>query len=155
MYEVSVKVKWSSAHRLMFAPVECKSIHGHNYEADIVVSANQLDAVGQVIPFETIKDQIGAYIEEHMGHTVLLQNTDNEVIKVFDDWHERLGLKAPFLMNGAPTAENLAKLLYDESQNILGPKYTVARVTVHEMDGCSATYAYSGGPIPASSSQVP
>ena len=58
MYQVTKKFHFSAAHSLPALPPEhkCHRLHGHNYEVEICVSSEELNAVGMVIEFEILSD---------------------------------------------------------------------------------------------------
>jgi 6-pyruvoyltetrahydropterin/6-carboxytetrahydropterin synthase len=117
MYEVCVSTSFSAAHILNGHPGPCSSLHGHNWKVDTFFSREGIDSLGMVIDFAEINDEL-VRIVSNLDHKLL-----NE-IPPFDEKN--------------PTAENIAKWIFDE----LGKNLSVhpSKVTVHETDNSSASY---------------
>ena len=60
MYEVTVKTGFSAAHRLRLFNGKFENLHGHNWTAEVMVEAGELDAMGVGIDFVKLKQ----YVEE-------------------------------------------------------------------------------------------
>ena len=124
MYEVSVEGRFAAAHRLRGYPGDCERLHGHNWRVRAVVRAGELDALGMAVDFRALKAALGAILDE------------------FD--HRYLNQDVPALAEGGlnPTTENLARLVAEKlaAPGRLPAGAEVARVTVWESPGCSATF---------------
>ena len=70
MYEVSVRLTFSAAHRLSDYPGDCKRLHGHNWRVVVMVRARELDELGMVCDFRLVKQQALELIGE-FDHTLL------------------------------------------------------------------------------------
>ncbi len=124
MYEVIVEQPFSAAHYLKDYPGKCANVHGHNYRVQITIEGETLDSLGMLVEFEVIKKALAPWIDK-FDHGFL-----NEV-PPFDKLN--------------PTAENLAKFFYDETEKALRQpgEAALARVSyvrVFETDKCSAGY---------------
>lgn len=91
MYKISKQFAFSSSHILEGLPQEhpCSRLHGHNYIVTVHLRASQLNDIGFVKDYREL-DNVKKYIDD-----------------VFD--HRHLNDILPF----NPTAENMAKYLYD------------------------------------------
>jgi 6-pyruvoyltetrahydropterin/6-carboxytetrahydropterin synthase len=128
----------------------------------VTVQAIQgLNDLGMVVDFSCIKNILGAWIDEHWDHNMLLHPNDM-LAKLFrcdkdvgmitpdcatfgeleSDTHEELFAgKAPFIMPADlpnPTAENIAQLLRLKACELLTYPLHVARVRVYETPNCWA-----------------
>jgi 6-pyruvoyltetrahydropterin/6-carboxytetrahydropterin synthase len=120
MFILKIVTDFSSAHSLRDYPGDCANMHGHNWKVEVLVSSKELDESGMVIDFRKIKQQTKKVISK-LDHRYL-----NEV-KPFDKVN--------------PTAENLAKYLYEEiDKNITNDKVIVYKVIVWENSRYSASY---------------
>jgi 6-pyruvoyltetrahydropterin/6-carboxytetrahydropterin synthase len=130
MFEVSVDETFSAGHALRGYKGKCENPHGHNYKVRLTVRGPQLDSIGLLFDFVHLKQVLHAVINE-MDH------------KYLND-------QAPFIELN-PSAENIAKYLYDEVSRglnqMLKPPPADAKnapritsVTVWETDITSATY---------------
>jgi 6-pyruvoyltetrahydropterin/6-carboxytetrahydropterin synthase len=122
MYEVYVDESFAAAHNLRNYKGKCENLHGHNYKVRVTLGGPQLDSAGLLYDFVHLKQVIQAVIKS-LDHRYL-----NE-LKPFD------------VLN--PSAENIAKHIFDESSRQLQPSANGARissVTVWETDTSAATY---------------
>jgi 6-pyruvoyltetrahydropterin/6-carboxytetrahydropterin synthase len=72
-----------------------------------------------VFDFEDIKRTVQTWIDEELDHKMLLSREDSLV-----DVFKKLG-EPVFLMEGNPTAENIAKTIYDYAVSQKLPIYEV------------------------------
>ena len=93
MYELTVAAEFEAAHLIPGYPGKCRRLHGHNWKVEIGVSGKKLNELGMLIDFRDLKSEV-AKIIERLDHTYLNENE--------------------YFPNLAPTAENLAKFIYDE-----------------------------------------
>jgi 6-pyruvoyltetrahydropterin/6-carboxytetrahydropterin synthase len=131
MFRVTKEIWFCYGHRLLNYKGKCAHLHGHNGKAVITVEANELDRLGMVIDFTLMKQKIGAWIDENIDHTMLLHQ-DDPVIPVLRALGERYRV-----LDVNPTAENIAKLIYDHA---LAEGFPVAEVTLWETENSFATY---------------
>ena len=91
MYKISKQFAFSASHILEGLPEghPCGRLHGHNYVVTVHLRSNTLDEHGFVIDYRNLSF-IKEYIDENLDHRHL-----NDIFSV------------------NPTAENLAKQLYD------------------------------------------
>ena len=131
MFRVTREIHFCYGHRLLNYDGKCRNLHGHNGKAVITIEAPQLDALGMVMDFSRIKRVVSAWIDETLDHRMLLHRDDPVL-----EYLRRQG-EPVFVMNVNPTAENIAKLIYDfaSSQN-----FPVTEVKLWETESCYATY---------------
>jgi len=122
MYEISVDTTFAAAHNLRDYYGKCEDLHGHNYKVRVVVEGPELDSTGLLYDFVHLKQVIQGVI----------QSLD----------HKYLNELAPFdRLN--PSAENIARHIYDETAKHLLETPNAARVsgvTIWETDTSAATY---------------
>jgi 6-pyruvoyltetrahydropterin/6-carboxytetrahydropterin synthase len=122
MYEISVEENFAAAHNLRHYHGKCEDLHGHNYKVRVVLEGQELDSSGLLYDFVHLKQVIQGVIKS-LDHRYL-----NE-LKPFDTLN--------------PSAENIARHIYDETAKHLGKSPGLARVsgvTVWETDTAAATY---------------
>lgn len=124
MYEVTVEQHFSAAHRLPDYPGKCANVHGHNYKVQITAEGPELDSLGMLLEFELIKLALAPWIDK-FDHGYF-----NE-IPPFDKL--------------SPTAENIARFLYEEVEKAIRQAHKPAGVRIScvrvlETDKCSAAY---------------
>jgi 6-pyruvoyltetrahydropterin/6-carboxytetrahydropterin synthase len=110
-YELTVKGHFDAAHSLYDYPGECRMLHGHTWDVEVTVAACELDGIGIVYDFKSLKEDLGSVISDY-DHVLI-----NEV-EPFD----RI----------SPTAENLARVICERLQETVDPRVSVIEVAVWE-----------------------
>ena len=137
MFRVSREIDFCYGHRLLNYEGKCRHLHGHNGRVVITIEAPQLDARGMVLDFSDIKDVVSRWIDEKLDHRMLLRR-DDPVVPLLE------GLGEPMhLMDVNPTAENIARLIFDYAA---ARRIPVVEVRLWETPRCYATYCPSSRP---------
>ncbi len=131
MFRVSREIDFCYGHRLLNYDGKCKFLHGHNGRAIITIEARELDHRGMVLDFSDIKDVVSQWIDDNLDHRMLLHRTD-PVVPVLRDMGEPM-----FLMDTNPTAENIARLIYEFAHS---QSFPVVSTILWETPRCFATY---------------
>jgi 6-pyruvoyltetrahydropterin/6-carboxytetrahydropterin synthase len=131
MYRVTREIAFCYGHRLLNYDGKCRHLHGHNGKAVIVLEAPTLDRLGMLVDFGDIKRKVQHWIDENLDHTMLLCR-DDPILPVLRAQGERV-----FVMDANPTAENIARLIYDHAAQSGLP---VTEVTLWETETCHASY---------------
>jgi 6-pyruvoyltetrahydropterin/6-carboxytetrahydropterin synthase len=131
MFQVTKEIRFCYGHRLLNYDGKCRYLHGHNGRAVITVAAPALDDLGMVMDFSQIKQVVGAWIDAHLDHRMILHK-DDPVLLALKEQNEPV-----FLVDANPTAENIAKLIYDFAA---GAGFPVLEVTLWETDDSYAVY---------------
>src|SRR5262245_46027219 len=76
MFEVAKELRFCYGHRLLNYEGKCRYLHGHNGRAVIFLATDQLDNLGMVLDFSTIKRVVGGWIDEQLDHRLLLHKDD-------------------------------------------------------------------------------
>jgi len=112
-YRITVEGDFSSAHELRDYEGKCSSLHGHNWKVQLTVRALRVDERGITIDFGQLKRLLAALIGRYD--------------------HVHLNQTPPFdKLN--PTAENIARTLYQAAKEELPPEVEVDRVVIWESD---------------------
>ena len=131
MYEVTQEIPFCYGHRLLLHAGKCARLHGHNGVARLTLRAAALDGGGMVVDFDQVAARVGGWIEQTLDHRMLLHEGDPAVAPLLAI-NEKL-VTLPF----HPTAENLARMIYDHAK---AEGFPVAKVQVVEQPGSVATY---------------
>jgi 6-pyruvoyltetrahydropterin/6-carboxytetrahydropterin synthase len=135
MYRVTRAISFCYGHRLLHYDGKCRHLHGHNGKAILTLAAPALDNLGMVLDFARIKEVVSTWIDETLDHRMLLHR-DDPVLPYLRQ------LKEPMhILDVNPTAENIAKLIYDYAA---GQGFPVTEVRLWETDSCYASYAPGG-----------
>ena len=131
MFQVTRQIDFCYGHRLLDYDGKCKFLHGHNGRAIITIESAALDRLGMVMDFGEIKDVVSRWIDDNLDHRMIL-NREDPAIAVL----EKLG-EPMYLIDENPTAENIAKLIFDFAE---GRGYPVSKVDLWETRSCYASY---------------
>ncbi|HWY86279.1 MAG TPA: 6-carboxytetrahydropterin synthase [Gemmataceae bacterium] len=134
MFRVTKEIRFCYGHRLLNYDGKCRYLHGHNGRAVITLAAPTLDPLGMVVDFSQIKRVVGAWIDAHLDHRMIL-HIDDPILPVLKQQGEPV-----FLVDVNPTAENIAKLIYDF---VASQGFPVEEVTLWETDDSYAVYRKS------------
>ena len=121
MFEVAIEETFAAGHAQRNYRGKCENVHGHNYRAQVTLRGAELDAMGLLVDFVELKRVVHA----------VLDRMDHQWLNDFP----------PFdALN--PSAENMAKYIYDEVSAALTAKegVRVAAVRLWETDTASASY---------------
>jgi len=123
MFEVTVEKTFAAGHYLRNYKGKCENPHGHNYKVLVTLQGKELDEAGLLLDFKDLKQLMRAVVER----------LDHQMINDIPPFTE---------LN--PSAENLAKYFYQESntrlKSITNGRVSVKAVTMFETDTTNATY---------------
>lgn len=119
MYDLMIRGHFDAAHALLGYPGECCKLHGHTWDVEVVVRGHELDEVGIVYDFKTLKDDLAAVLDP-LDHAYL-----NDV-PPFDSIN--------------PTAENLSRYIFEALQERVAAAVIVVEVAVWESPVAKITY---------------
>lgn len=131
MYQVTCEIGFCYGHRLLDYDGKCKYLHGHNGKLLIAVDASELDHQGMVVDFHDIKRTVSDWVDENLDHRMLLSRND-PLVPVLQDMGEPV-----YLFDANPTAENIAKHVFDFTAN---QGFSVSKVVLFETPKCHASY---------------
>ena len=131
MFRVTKEIHFCYGHRLLNYDGKCRHLHGHNGRAVITLESTGLDSLGMVMDFTAIKQILGRWIDDALDHRMLLHRDDPLIPEL-----RRQG--EPFVeLDVNPTAENLAKMIFDYA---VSHDLPVVEVTLWETEYSFATY---------------
>ena len=121
MFEVTIEETFAAGHALRNYHGKCENVHGHNYRCQVTLEGRELDSVGLLVDFVELKRAV---------HGVL-DRLDHQWLNDFPPFTE---------LN--PSAENIAKFIYDQVCEALKTRtgVRVGLVKLWETDTASATY---------------
>lgn len=131
MYSVGKQIAFSYGHRLLKHPGKCKHLHGHNAVAEIHCETPALNPNGMVVDFDDIRSALKGWIDANLDHRMILGRGDAlaDVLKQHGE--------PCFVIDGDPTAEAIAKTIFDEAVRKSLP---VRKVVLWETPGSFASY---------------
>ncbi|WP_457626562.1 6-pyruvoyl trahydropterin synthase family protein [Persephonella sp.] len=156
-YEITKRFKFEAGHRVWkqnltsgkgarlmeeeIPPNPCLNIHGHSYKIEVTVGSDRLNEQEMVIDFYHIKAALKDLIDNKIDHSFIIDKND----PLYPAFKEHFGFLKLFVVDFCPTAEALAKFIYDfleeklEKAGLL-EDIKVVSVTVWETETGKATY---------------
>jgi 6-pyruvoyltetrahydropterin/6-carboxytetrahydropterin synthase len=131
MFRVTREIDFCYGHRLLNYEGKCRYLHGHNGRAVISIEGEKLDDRGMVIDFSDIKKTVSGWIDDNLDHCMILNRAD-PVVPILQEMGEPL-----YLIDENPTAENIAKLIFEQTRLQDVP---IVEVRLWETPHCFATY---------------
>ncbi len=123
MYEIKVIAGFSSAHALRGYNGKCENIHGHNWQVEAIVFSESVNEIGISIDFKELKQYV------------------NKIMEYFD--HKFIN-ELPYFEKLNPSAENIAKYIYEELERTLKVRREgapgIRRINVYETPSSMASY---------------
>ena len=145
MFHVTKEIHFCYGHRLMNYDGKCRFFHGHNGKVEVELRSETLDGRGMVRDFTEIKDILQTWIDQTLDHRMLLHKNDPLASTL-----KKAG-EPVFLLEANPTAENIAKLIYDTARRKGLP---VSSVTLWETPNSFASYCAKPSETPRKRTQT-
>lgn len=131
MFRVTREIHFCYGHRLLNYNGKCRNLHGHNGKALLVMESAELDHLGMVVDFSHIKRVVQTWIDDTLDHKMILHR-DDPVLPELRKQNEPV-----MVIDVNPTAENIAKLIFDYAKTQGLP---VVEVTLWETENSFASY---------------
>ena len=117
-------IQWDMGHRVLNHRSVCKGLHGHRYRAEICFEGDLIpdegaSDEGMVVDFADIKGIAMEIIHANMDHGFMVWDRDKELLDFFDKANGHKPVIVPF----TPTAENVAKYIFDQLNGKLNDIY--------------------------------
>lgn len=119
MFTISIETRFAASHQLTLPDGSKEPIHQHDWTVTASVSSDKLNPTGVVIDFRRLRSILDNILEEF--NNILLNDAG-----CFDDIN--------------PTAENVAKYIYQKLKPELPKGVELAGVTICEEAGCLAEF---------------
>ena len=132
MHRVSREISFCYGHRLLNYDGKCRYLHGHNARAVITLEGDQLDHRGMLVDFTDLKRVVGTWIDQTLDHKMLLHR-DDPALPLLRQLNEPV-----VVLDVNPTAENIARLIFDHAA---ADGFPVVEVQLWETDSCYAAYS--------------
>jgi 6-pyruvoyltetrahydropterin/6-carboxytetrahydropterin synthase len=120
MFTISVETRFRASHQLVLPDGSKEPIHHHDWLATADVSSDKLDNMGVVMNFHKLRALLNTAVSDF----------DNAAI-------ETVG----YFQQNNPSAENVAKYIYDKLRPSLPKGVKLQNVRVVEEPGCSANFS--------------
>lgn len=134
MYSVTKEIHFCYGHRLLGHEGKCRHLHGHNARAMIRLESESLDRLGLVMDFKEIGDYVKSWLDAEIDHNMLLYKED-PILPLLRGAGERV-----YVMDANPSAENIARLVFEQVER---GGFPVVEVAIVETDSAVASYRRS------------
>ena len=135
MFTITREIEFCYGHRLFNYEGKCKYLHGHNGKVVIALEGPNLDHRGMLVDFADIKATIKRWIDDNLDHTLLLCRND-PLLPLLQQQQEKV-----YIMEDHPTAENIARLIFEQAVSLRLP---VIEVALWETSQCLASFHNRG-----------
>jgi len=125
MYADRIELIFDAGHRLLKYKGKCEAPHGHTFKAEIMLSSEKIEQMGFVIDFVELRDKVGKWVDENWDHAFLVNGQDEELLRALNMLKEK---KIFAFHNQNPTAEVMAKYLYDHVRRLYGSLISKVRI---------------------------
>jgi 6-pyruvoyltetrahydropterin/6-carboxytetrahydropterin synthase len=132
VFSVTQELPFCYGHRLLEYPGKCGRLHGHNGIARVTLRSDKLDRQGMVADFDAIERSLRRFLDETLDHRLLLHRYDPLCTLLRSAGEEFAAV------DFNPTAENIAKMIFEHAQSAGFP---VVEVQLVEQQGSVAGYA--------------
>ena len=114
MYKLTTYTELELGHRLITSyAMKCQHLHGHRYEIEITVSADNLNEDNMIVDFKKLKEIVKEVLDDKWDHGFCLRKDDPMVEFIKNDIHtERL-----HIVDFNPTLEWMVKYWYEEEKS--------------------------------------
>ena len=120
MFTISVEMSFQASHQLALPDGSKEPTHSHNWSVTAEVVGKKLDNMGVVMDFHKLRAELGRIIAPF----------DNSQLGTID-----------YFQKNYPSAENVAKYIYEKIRAKLPQGVDIRSVKVGEEQGCWAKYA--------------
>ncbi|MAT14040.1 MAG: 6-carboxytetrahydropterin synthase QueD [Planctomyces sp.] len=131
MYRITQEIHFCYGHRLLNYDGKCRHLHGHNGRVQIVLEGPDLDERGMLVDFTDIKAKLRTWIDDELDHRMILCK-DDPVLNTLRESGEPI-----YVIDDNPTAENIARLIYERGIAFGLP---VVEVSLWETPNSQATF---------------
>lgn len=120
MFTIRVETHFRASHQLMLPDGAKEPLHHHNWVVTASISSDKLDSMGLVMDFSQLKAMVKKTTDEF----------DNAQLDSID-----------YFRRNNPSAENIAKYIYDRLEPELPSGAKLRSIKVIEEPGCSAKFS--------------
>jgi 6-pyruvoyltetrahydropterin/6-carboxytetrahydropterin synthase len=131
MFRISQSIDFCYGHRLLGYDGKCRFLHGHNGRAELTLEGAEVNDQGMVVDFAEIKRSIRTWIEDELDHRTILSE-DDPLLATLQEHDEPI-----VVIKGNPTAENIARLIYEKASS---EGFPVTQVALWETPKSCAIY---------------
>jgi 6-pyruvoyltetrahydropterin/6-carboxytetrahydropterin synthase len=118
-YRVTVEATFSASHQLRLYDGSLEPLHGHQWRVQASFAGRQLDQIDVLVDFVKIERRL------------------DDILAAFDNRHLN---DLPCFDQTNPSAENVARSIFETFRETMPELDLLERITVWEAPNCSASY---------------
>jgi len=122
MFTISVETSFWASHQLVLPEGSKETVHHHNWLVSADVSSDRLNSMAVVMDFQELKAMVDDIVSEF----------DNMALN-----------EISFFRQNNPSAENVAKYIYEKLRAKLPEGVKLQNIRVVEEPGCAANFSES------------
>jgi 6-pyruvoyltetrahydropterin/6-carboxytetrahydropterin synthase len=122
MFTISIETSFWASHQLVLPEGSKEPVHHHNWLVSAVVSSDRLNSMAVVMDFQELKAMVDDIVSEF----------DNMALN-----------EISFFRQNNPSAENVAKYIYEKLRAKLPEGVKLQNIRVVEEPGCAANFSES------------
>ena len=122
MFLISVETHFNASHQLVLPDGSKEPLHNHDWTVAANVSSDKLNNMGIVMNFQKLKAMVNEAVAEF----------DNSALETIE-----------YFQRNNPSAENVAKYIYEKLYNKLPKGVKLRKISVIEEPGCFAEFSNS------------
>lgn len=116
MYKLTTYTELEIGHRLMTSYAQkCRHCHGHRYEVEITLGAEELNPDGMVIDFKRLKEIVKQQLDDQWDHGFALHQDD----PLCDAFKRDAETSRFHMLPENPTLEYMVKLWYGDIKSAI------------------------------------
>jgi len=113
-YRICKTIEIESGHMLSKSPDKCRYPHGHTRKIELIVESDALDKNDMVCDFSLLKIVLKDIVDS-FDHAMCINTND----PMYNAFKETYGDSVIGFANADPTAECMAKIIFDKTQDFL------------------------------------
>jgi len=125
VYQDRIELIFDAGHRLLKYKGKCESPHGHTFKAEVMLSSEKIDQMGFVVDFVELREKVGQWVDDNWDHAFLVNGRDDELLQALGLLKEK---RVFVFQDENPTAEVMAKYLYDHIHKMYGDLVSKVRI---------------------------
>ncbi len=133
LFQITRRLEFDAGHRIPNHLGQCRHLHGHRYQIEVTLRGdlNQSQGSseeGMLTDFGHIKSIVQELIIEPWDHSFFVAQVDTQLI----DFLSTIPNHKTTIIDGVPTAENLAKIAFERIAPVLLEKYQ-GRIRLYQL----------------------
>ncbi|BDW11119.1 6-carboxytetrahydropterin synthase QueD [Polynucleobacter sp. SHI8] len=133
LFQITRRLEFDAGHRIPNHQGQCRHLHGHRYQIEVTLRGelNQSQGSseeGMMMDFGHIKSIMQELIIDPWDHSFFVAKIDTQLIEFLKTIPDH----KTTIIDGVPTAENLAKIAFDLVAPVLLEKY-LGRIRLYQL----------------------